>query len=110
FIGYQGRVDKPTVLLFVNHGLHLEIQIDHEHLIGKQHHAGVKDIYMESAMTTIQDCEDSVAAVDADDKVAVYRNWLGLMKGDLTEKVRKGDKTIVRELNPDRQYKGTSGE
>jgi malate synthase len=109
-IGFQGGFSTPTVMLFANHGLHLEIQLDNNHLIGKQHHAGVKDVYMESAMTTIQDCEDSVAAVDANDKVAVYRNWLGLMKGTLTEDVKKGDKVISRKLSPDRIYKGTSGE
>jgi malate synthase len=109
-IGFQGGFTSPTVMLFANHGLHLEIQLDSNHLIGKQHHAGVKDVYMESAMTTIQDCEDSVAAVDANDKVAVYRNWLGLMKGTLTEDVKKGDKVIQRKLSPDRVYKGTSGE
>ncbi len=109
-IGFQGSFTTPTTLLFANHGLHLEIQLDPTHLIGKQHHAGVKDVYLESAMTTIQDCEDSVAAVDASDKVAVYRNWLGLMKGTLEENVKKGDKFIVRKLNPDRIYKGTSGE
>ena len=110
FIAFKGSVEAPNTLLFVNHGLHLEIQIDSEHPIGKAHHANVKDIYMESAMTTIQDCEDSVTAVDADDKVAVYRNWLGLMKGDLSAEVRKGDKTILRKLNDDRYYNGTSGE
>lgn len=110
FVGYQGNAENPSLLLFVNHGLHLEIQIDRSHLVGKQHHAGVKDIVMESAMTTIQDCEDSVAAVDANDKVAVYRNWLGLMKGDLQETLKKNGKSITRTLNPDRFYKGTSGE
>ena len=109
-VGFQGGFSSPTTLLFANHGLHLEIQLDATHIIGKQHHAGVKDVVLESAMTTIQDCEDSVAAVDASDKVAVYRNWLGLMKGTLTEEFKKGDKTITRRLNPDRVYKGTSGE
>jgi malate synthase len=109
-VGFQGGFTSPTALLFANHGLHLEVQLDSEHFIGKQHHAGVKDVYMESAMTTIQDCEDSVAAVDASDKVAVYRNWLGLMKGTLEEKFQKGDKTITRQLCEDRVYKGTSGE
>ena len=109
-VGFQGGFSSPTALLFANHGLHLEVQLDPTNLIGKQHHAGVKDVVLESAMTTIQDCEDSVAAVDASDKVAVYRNWLGLMKGTLTEEVKKGDKTITRRLSPDRVYKGTSGE
>ena len=109
-VGFQGGFTTPTCMLFANHGLHMEIQLDRESFIGKLHHAGVKDVYVESAMTTIQDCEDSVAAVDANDKVAVYRNWLGLMKGTLTENVVKGDSTIVRRLNPDRVYKGTSGE
>src|SRR5690606_640207 len=94
FIGYQGDPDAPTLLLFVNHGLHLELHIDRESQIGRQHHAGIKDIVMESAMTTIQDCEDSVAAVDARDKVAVYRNWLGLMKGTLEASLEKNGKTI----------------
>jgi malate synthase len=109
-VGFQGGFTTPTCMLFANHGLHLELQLDHDSFIGKQHHAGVKDVYMESAMTTIQDLEDSIAAVDACDKVAAYRNWLGLMQGTLTEKVVKGDTTIVRKLNPDRIYKGTSGE
>jgi len=109
-IGFQGGITTPTTMLFANHGLHLEIQLDASHAIGKQHHANVKDVYMESAMTTIQDCEDSVAAVDAADKVAVYRNWLGLMQGTLEEKFSKGDKVVARKLNPDRVYKGTSGE
>ncbi|MDT8399297.1 MAG: malate synthase G [Pseudomonadales bacterium] len=109
-VGYQGDVEKPSVLLFVNHGLHLELQIDPLHPVGKQHHAGLKDVYMESAMTTIQDCEDSVAAVDAADKVLVYRNWLGLMKGTLEDNFDKNGKTITRRLNPDRHYHGTSGE
>jgi malate synthase len=109
-IGFRGGFTSPTAMLFANHGLHLELQFDAEHLIGKQHHANVKDVYMESAMTTIQDLEDSVAAVDAADKVAAYRNWLGLMQGTLEEKFDKGGKTITRKLNPDRVYKGTSGE
>ena len=109
-VGFQGGFNSPTALLFANHGLHLEIQLDRESFIGKQHHAGVKDVMLESAMTTIQDCEDSVAAVDGEDKVVAYRNWLGLMKGTLSEAFKKGDKTITRRLNPDRSYKGTSGE
>jgi malate synthase len=109
-IGFQGGFTTPSAMLFANHGLHLEIQIDASHLIGRQHHANVKDVYMESAMTTIQDLEDSIAAVDAGDKVAAYRNWLGLMQGTLEEKFDKGGKTVARKLSPDRVYKGTSGE
>ncbi|HHX81574.1 MAG TPA: malate synthase G, partial [Pseudomonadaceae bacterium] len=109
-VAFQGGFTSPTALLFTNHGLHLEIQLDAESLIGKQHHAGVKDVVLESAMTTIQDCEDSVAAVDAEDKVIAYRNWLGLMNGSLVESFEKGGKTVIRKLAPDRVYKGTSGE
>ena len=109
-VAFQGGFTSPTTLLFTNHGLHLEIQLDADSLIGKQHHAGVKDVVLESAMTTIQDCEDSVAAVDAEDKVIAYRNWLGLMNGKLVESFEKGGKTITRSLAPDRVYKGTSGE
>jgi len=108
--GWQGFSEAPEALLFVNHGLHIEVQLDANHLIGKQHHANIKDIVMESAMTTIQDCEDSVAAVDGPDKVAVYRNWLGLMLGTLSETFTKSDQTVTRVLNQDRFYKGTSGE
>jgi malate synthase len=109
-VGWQGFSEAPEALLFVNHGLHIEMQIDADHLIGSQHHASIKDIVMESAMTTIQDCEDSVAAVDGQDKVAVYRNWLGLMRGTLKETFSKGGESIDRVLAQDRFYKGTSGE
>lgn len=110
FCGYQGTVEAPNALLFENNGMHLDIQLNPEHLIGKQHHAGVADIILESAMTTIQDCEDSVAAVDAADKVLVYSNWLGLMTGELSASVIKGDKTITRVLTADREYTGADGQ
>ncbi|MDH4609295.1 malate synthase G [Pseudomonas sp. BN102] len=104
FVAFQGEAAKPAAVLLKNNGLHFEIQIDPTSSIGQTDAAGVKDVLMESALTTIMDCEDSVAAVDADDKVVVYRNWLGLMKGDLAEAVSKGGQTFTRTMNPDRVY------
>ncbi len=109
FIGYQGSSSSPTCILLKNNNLHIEIQIDKEHSVGANDPAGIKDVYLESAITTIQDCEDSVAAVDAQDKIQVYRNWLGLMKGDLKESFQKGGKEITRTLNPDRSYFDVQG-
>lgn len=109
-VGNQGEYGNPSAILLKNNGLHFEIQIDSSHPIGKKDKAGVKDILMESTLTTIMDCEDSVAAVDADDKVLVYRNWLGLMRGDLAVTFKKDNKMMTRTMNPDRLYRAPNGE
>ena len=109
FQGYQGSADQPSGVLLKNNDLHVEIQIDPSHSVGETDPAGIKDVLLESAITTIQDCEDSVAAVDGEDKVAVYRNWLGLMKGDLKETFIKGGSEMTRSLNPDRSYIAPDG-
>ncbi|MDB5982804.1 MAG: glcB [Pseudomonas sp.] len=108
-IGFQGEASAPTAVLLKHNGLHFEIQIDATSPIGQTDAAGVKDVLMEAALTTIMDCEDSIAAVDADDKVVVYRNWLGLMKGDLAEQVSKGGSTFTRTMNADRTYTAPNG-
>ena len=107
--GFQGAPESPSLILLKHHGLHVEICIDRQHLIGRDDPAGVSDVVLESAITTIQDCEDSVTAVTPADKVLVYRNWLGLMRGDLQARFEKGKQSLLRRLNPDRHYRTTSG-
>ncbi len=110
FVGYLGDPDNPSGILLKNNNLHIEIQVDKEDSVGKDDPAGIKDVMVESAVTTIQDLEDSIAAVDAEDKTIAYRNWLGLMKGDLKETFVKGDQEMTRSLNADREYSRSDGE
>jgi len=109
FVGFQGDGKAPKTLLLKHNNLHLELHIDREHIIGASDLAGLKDIVMEAAVSTIMDCEDSVTAVDAEDKVIVYRNWLGLMKGDLAIDMQKNGVSITRQLNSDRHYQSADG-
>ena len=109
FIGFNGEKDKPNSILIKNNNLHIEISIDPNHLIGKSDKASISDVVVESAISTIIDNEDSVAAVDAEDKVKCYRNWLGLMKGDLTAEMEKNGKKFTRKLNQDRIYSSREG-
>jgi malate synthase len=109
-VGYLGDLGRPQLLLLIHHGLHVELHIDRQHHIGSADRAGISDVVLESAVTTIQDCEDSVAAVSAADKIAVYRNWLGLMTGTLEARIEKGRRLMVRRLSPERSYQTLSGQ
>ena len=109
FVGFAGSDDAPEALVFAKHGLHIVVHFDRSHPIGGTDEAGISDIELEAALSTIMDCEDSIAAVDAEDKVAVYRNWLGLMRGDLVETFAKGGRTVTRRLAEDRLYKRPGG-
>ena len=109
FVGFVGELDRPSAILLRNHGLHLEIRIDRSHPVTRDDPAGIADVVLEAAITTIMDLEDSVAAVDADDKVEIYRNWLELTKGTLTARFDKAGRTMDRRLNPDRTYRKPSG-
>ena len=109
FVGYLGEPNSPTSIMLKNNGLHFEIQVDYSHNVGSSDKAGVKDIVLEAALTTIMDCEDSVAAVDAEDKALAYSNWLGLIKGDLEETISRGGSSFVRKMNADREYKAADG-
>lgn len=109
FVGFQGETDQPHAILLKHNGLHVELQIDRDHPVGKEDSAGIKDLLMEAALTTIMDCEDSVAAVDAEDKIEVYRNWLGLMKGTLSASFMKGGRRVERTMANDRTYTSANG-
>jgi len=110
FVGYTGGAERPASILLVNNRIHIDIQIDPESLVGAADSAGISDVIVEAALTTIMDCEDSVAAVDAEDKALVYRNWLGLMQGSLDATLEKNGKTILRKMNSDREYTTPGGE
>lgn len=109
FVGYTGHPKAPERIVLCNNGLHVELVFDRTHSIGSRDQAGLADVQMESAVSAIMDCEDSVACVDAEDKVVAYANWLGLMKGDLQDSFEKGGQHITRALNPDREYTGADG-
>jgi len=109
FVGFREQEQRLASVLLKNHGLHIDIEIDPRHAIGREHPAGIKDVVLESAITTIMDCEDSVAAVDAEDKAVVYANWCGIMKGTLTTSFQKGGATVQRDLHSDREYQGVTG-
>ncbi len=107
--GYQGAAEGPSCVLLKHHGLHVEVHIDRAHAIGRRDAAGICDLVLESALSTIQDLEDSVAAVDAQDKIAAYRNWLGLMRGTLEARLHKAGAEFTRRLSPDRRYRAPDG-